>query len=386
MRKINLLYVITKLELGGAQRQLLSLIARLDKTKFNVFLLTAREGLLVPEALSLDPLQVKLSPFLDRPINPIKDILVFFEIYSFIKINNIDIVHTHSSKAGIIGRLAAALAGCKMIMHTVHGWSFYAAQHGGLRSFYIILERVCARFSHRLIVVSNFDREEGLKRSIGREEQYLLIRYGIDYAEFQVQPQARESLRQDLGVKPGQLLVGMVGCLKPQKCPEDFLWLANRIKDAYPDVKFILIGDGILRRRVTQLADQLGLGDRLILAGWRRDIPLLLSALDIFVLTSLWEGLPIVVLEAAASAKPVLATDTGGIREFIVEGSTGFLVRPRAVAEASVKLGSLLTDSTLRETVGSCARAALGSDYTTASMAKSTQDLYESLAQTATNS
>jgi glycosyltransferase involved in cell wall biosynthesis len=379
MRKINLLYVITKLELGGAQRQLLSLIARLDRTKFNVFLITAREGLLMPSALSLDSLQVKPSPFLERTINPIKDMLAMFEIYSFIKRNNIDIVHTHSSKAGIIGRLAAALAGCKGVVHTVHGWSFYAAQSSMSRLFYIVLERICARFSHRLIVVSNFDREQGLKRSIGREGQYLLVRYGIDYAEFKHHPRVRERLRQDLGLKPGQLLVGMIGCLKHQKCPEDFLKLAHHLKSSYPDVKFILVGDGVLRGRVERQADELGLGDSLILAGWRRDIPEVLSAMDILVLTSLWEGLPIAVLEAAASAKPALVTDTGGIRDLITEGKTGFLVPLHGVGEAGVKLAALLTDSALRERIGSCAKESLGQDYAVANMAKSTQDLYESL-------
>jgi glycosyltransferase involved in cell wall biosynthesis len=379
MPKINLLYVITKLELGGAQRQLLSLIARLDKTKFNIFLITAKDGLLMPDALALDNLQVRPSAHLERSINLFKDILSIIEIYSFIKINKIDIVHTHSSKAGIVGRIAAALAGCKVILHTVHGWSFYAARNSWLRSFYILLERICARFSRRLIVVSNFDRDEGLKRAIGREGQYVLIRYGIDYGDFETQPQARERLRQELGLKPHQILVGMIGCLKPQKCPEDFLKLAQGLKVDHPEVKFILIGDGALRGRITQLTDEWGLKDHLILAGWCRDIPGLLSAMDVLVLTSLWEGLPIVVLEAAACSKPVLVTDTGGIRDFIIEGRTGFMFAPHNIAEACHKLDVLLKDMALRESIGSRAKESLGREYAVDYMAKSTQDLYEGI-------
>lgn len=379
MRKINLLYVITKLELGGAQRQLLSLVARLDRNKFNVFLITAKEGLLMLDALALDYLQVRPSRFLERPINPVKDILALLEIYLFIKRNNINIVHTHSSKAGIVGRLAAALAGCKAIVHTVHGWSFYATQNSILRSLYIVLERSCARFSRRLIVVSSFDREEGLKRCIGRAEQYCFISYGIDQAEFQTQPEVRERLRREWGLKPGQLLVGMIGCLKPQKCPEDFLRLAHRFKNVYPDVKFVLVGDGILRDRVTRLADELSLGTSLILAGWRRDIPEILSAMDVLVLTSLWEGLPIVVLEAAASSRPALVSDTGGIRDFIVEGRTGSLFPPRVVGEACIKLEALLKDRALRERIGAVARESLGRDHAVDEMVRNTQDLYESL-------
>jgi len=333
----------------------------------------------MPDALSLDSLQVKQSRFLERPLNPFKDTLALFEIYSFIKKNKIDAVHTHSSKAGILGRLAAALAGVKVIMHTVHGWSFHDCQNSALRVFYICLERICAKFSQRLIVVSNWDREKGLKQAIGRKEQYILIRYGIDYSEFDIQPQAKERMRQALGLKPQEPLVAMIGCLKPQKCPEDFLRLAHRLKTAFPEVKFILAGDGTLRRRVEQLADKLGLGEHLILSGWRRDIPLLLSAADVFVLTSAWEGLPIAALEAAASSKPILATDTGGIREVISEGETGFLTRPHAMDEAAAKLADLLGDSALRKRIGACAKESLGSDYSITNMVRNTQGLYEGL-------
>ncbi len=125
MPKINILYVITKLELGGAQKQLLSLINGLNKEKYNIFLFTARDGLLLNEAQILAKVTLKKSRFLERPINPLKDVLALIELYNFIKINKIQIVHTHSSKAGILGRIAAKFAKIKVIIHTVHGWSFH---------------------------------------------------------------------------------------------------------------------------------------------------------------------------------------------------------------------------------------------------------------------
>ena len=128
MHKTNLLYIITKLELGGAQKQLLSLIKGLDKQVYNIFLFTAKDGLLIKEALALDGLILNRSRFLERKINPLKDLLALIEIYGFIKKNRIQIVHTHSSKAGILGRLAAGLAKTKIIIHTVHGWSFHDYQ------------------------------------------------------------------------------------------------------------------------------------------------------------------------------------------------------------------------------------------------------------------
>jgi hypothetical protein len=176
--------VITKLELGGAQKQLLSLITRLDKERFNIFLFTAQDGLLIKEASSITGLTIKKSRYLERPINPLKDLLALIEIYKFIKKNNIDIVHTHSSKAGILGRFVARLAKVKFIIHTVHGWSFNDYQPLFMRSVFIGLERLSARFTHKLIVVSYYDRKKGLKNRIAREDKYRLIRYGIEYTEF----------------------------------------------------------------------------------------------------------------------------------------------------------------------------------------------------------
>ena len=189
MRKINLVYIITKLELGGAQKQLLSLIRQLDREKFNVFLFTAREGLMMQDALSIPDLTLSKSRCLERAINPLKDILALIEIYLFIKKNKADIVHTHSSKAGILGRLAAGFAKVNLVLHTVHGWSFNDYQPGWKRGFFIWLERLAAAFTHKIIVVSQHDKVKGLANRIGSDYQYHLIRYGISYSDFAIKDQ-----------------------------------------------------------------------------------------------------------------------------------------------------------------------------------------------------
>lgn len=218
MQKTNLLYVITKLELGGAQKQLISLICGLDKEKYNVFLFTAREGLLVNEAFSIDKLILYRSRFLERAINPIKDILALIEIYSFVRRNKIQIVHTHSSKAGVLGRFAAKLAKFPIIIHTVHGWSFHRYQPKVISYFYLTLEKICASFASRIIVVSNFDRIRGLENSIGRESLYSIIRYGIDSGQFSNR-EARDGLRKVLGLNNTDQVVGMVACLNLKSLP-----------------------------------------------------------------------------------------------------------------------------------------------------------------------
>lgn len=376
MRKINLLYVITKLELGGAQKQLLSIISHLDKQRFNLFLFTAKQGLLLKDASSLNGVTLRRSRCFERTINPLNDLLSLIAIYRFIKKNNIDIVHTHSSKAGILGRLAARFAKVNLIIHTVHGWSFNDYQPNFIRHIFIGLERLAAGFTHKLIVVSYYDKQKGLANRIGREDKYIIIRYGIDYTEFFKRDQ---KIKQELGINNADLVVGMISCLKPQKSPQDFIKLAFLINKIQPGVKFILVGDGILRKRTQELIDRLNLKKCVILTGWRRDICRILSATDVFVLTSLWEGLPVAVLEAAASSIPAVATHTGGIAEVVIDGKTGFLIPAHNLKLMSKRLALLLKDENQRRQMGENAKNNLGLNFMLTHMVKQTQDLYDNL-------
>lgn len=376
MRKTNLLFVITKLELGGAQKQLLSLISNLDRERFNLFLFTAREGFLLPEALSIQGLSVHTSRFLERPVSPIKDIISIFEICRFIKKNGIEAVHTHSSKAGILGRWAARLSGVKSIIHTVHGWSFHDYQSPLFRKFYIWLERLAAKFTDLIIVVSERDKERGLANNIAGAQAYRLVRYGIDKNRLEIKD---GFIRQELGLRDDDVVVGSIACLKPQKSPEDFVKLAASINKSFPQVKFLLVGDGKLRSKIEALISQHHLERNIVLTGWRKDIPRLLSAMDIFVLTSLWEGLPISVLEAMASSLPVVATDTGGVREVISEGSNGYMVARRDISQMENRVVGLLKNEELRRRMGARGRISIGDDFSVKAMSEKIRDLYQEL-------
>ena len=377
-RRYNILYLVTKLELGGAQKQAFSLMRRLNKEEYNIFLFTAYTGLLMDEALAISGITVKRSKFLERPINPLKDLLALFEIYSFIREKQIDVVHTHSSKAGIVGRLAARMARVRIIIHTVHGWSFNDYQPFWTRLMYICLERWTGGFSDRLIVVSRYDQEKGLSNNIANENKYSLIRYGIDYAEFSAEQDAGKA-RQELGIGADDLVVGMIACFKPQKSPGDFVRLAGLINQSLPGVRFVLVGDGALRGNIEKLISKYNLRRNMFLLGWRDDIQEILSIVDVFVLTSLWEGLPISVLEAIASGKPVVATDTGGIKEVVFENKTGFLVSPGDVKTMAEKVKILLNNKDLRFKIGNNARGRLGESYRLDSMVKNTEELYKNL-------
>lgn len=376
MQRIKVLLVVTKLELGGAQKQLLSLISGLDKEAFEIFLFTAQEGLLLADAEALKGVRIQKSRYLERAINPLKDIAAFFEIRRFIKENNIDIVHTHSSKAGIIGRLAARAAGLKNIVHTVHGWSFNDYQPPPLKNIFIFLEKVAARFTKRIIVVCQSDKIRGLAKHIGEEDKYGLITYAIRHEDFESKD---KKAREALGVAAGDLVVGMISCLKPQKSPQDFMRLARLLRGTAPGLKFVLVGDGSLRRDVERMIARFNLEHDVILTGWRRDIARLLAALDVFVLTSRWEGLPVAVLEAMAASLPLLITDTGGVREIVREGQEGFLFPSGDIGTARTKLELLLKDESLRRKMGEASRRRVREDFYLGRMINRHAALYSGL-------
>jgi glycosyltransferase involved in cell wall biosynthesis len=376
MRKINLLYVITKLELGGAQKQLLYLIGNLNQANFRIFLFTAQDGMLLPQALGVDGLTVKRSRFLNRSVNPLLDFITLIELCVFIKRNKIQIVHTHSSKAGIIGRWAARLSKVKVIIHTVHGWSFNNYQFFLKKRFYIWLEKITSRFTDIIVVVSDYDKNTGLLNRIGSKPQYKLLRYGVNDDGLRSD---RQGVRQKLGVEDCEILITMVACFKPQKAPQDFIKLASIIYRQKPlsRVKFLLVGDGVLRAKVKRLVNKQKFDRKVMLAGWREDVMDILSASDIFVLTSLWEGMPITVLESMKLAKPVVVTNTGGIAEVVEDRVTGFLVKTKDILCMSERVVFLLENESLAKAMGNRAREKINrADFSVRQMFSATEELY----------
>ena len=376
MSKINLLFVVTKLELGGAQKQVLSLLSRLDREKYRLFLFTAYNGMIYPDALKIPDLKIKRSKFLERSISILPDLFSLIELCLFIRKNKILLVHTHSSKAGILGRIAAKLSGVQIILHTVHGWSFNDFQNPFLRGIYVRLEKICAVFTDKIIVVSDHDRLKGLAENIASPACYRLIRYGIDREDFACEG---DSFRKEMGIAPSEPVVGMVACLKEQKAPVDFIRLAASVSARFKNARFVLVGDGVLRRSIEKFIRGQGLEKNVILTGWRRDIPAVLAGLDVFVLTSLWEGLPIAVLEAMASSLPVVATATGGIEEVIIDGRNGFLARPRDIPQMSERISQLLSDRELRVKMGGIAKERLSCEFSTSAMVAESHRLYDDL-------
>lgn len=291
------------------------------------------------------------------------------------------IVHTHSSKAGVLGRWAAALAGVPIIVHTVHGWSFHDRMPPVKRQLYVALEKFAARFSQALIVVSPKDIEKGLAQGIGRREDYRLIRSGVELERFGHPQTPPDAMRQALGIPVDTLVVGSVTRLSPQKAPLDLVEAFACIHRERPSTWFIIVGDGPLRPDVEAELAQAGIADRVVLTGLRRDVPELMAAFDLFVLTSLWEGLPRVLPQAMATGLPIVSTRADGSAEAVVDGENGFLVergRPRDLAEKTLLL---LADGELRREMGENGRSR-APIFGARKMAQDINQLYQELLET----
>jgi glycosyltransferase involved in cell wall biosynthesis len=367
------------LELGGAQQNTLHTVTHLDRSRFVPELITGPGGLLDREARLVPDLAVTFVPELVRPVSPARDARALLALARTFRRTAPDIVHTHSSKAGILGRWAARLARVPVVVHTIHGYGFHAEQGPVPYRVFRGLESATARITTRFVAVSRADLTAGIERRLFPRQKAVLIRSGIPLREFGMVSDRR--LRRELGVPPAAPLVGMVACLKPQKAPVDFVRMADAVRHRVPAAHFVLVGDGALRPAVEAEAARLGLGAQLHLLGWRRDVPAILGALDVFALTSLWEGLPRAIPEAMASGLPVVATRVDGIPEAVTDGVTGYLAAPHDVETLADRVVFLLEHPSEARRMGEEGRSRVG-EFDIDDMVRRQEDLYHELAGT----
>ena len=382
--KARVIHLITKLELGGAQGNTLHTARRLDRARFSVALWSGDGGILNAEARAIPELDFEIIPPLAREVDPIRDAQAFFLLCRKLRAEIKKhaplpvILHTHSSKAGILGRLAARLAGVPLVVHTYHGFGFNAFQPWPVRALYVFLERLAGKYSRALVAVSRSNLEEAVRRGLCPREKIRLIRSGVAVENFYPRPFDRAAQRREMGVKPEALLVTMVACLKPQKAPLDFARVAAKIAAAVPEAEFVLAGDGELRPALEKLAAELGLADRFHLLGWRRDVPEILWASDLLVLTSYWEGLPRVYPEALAAGVPVVGTRVDGAAEAVVDNETGFLFPPGDAAGMAEKAIALLRDPKARARLAAAGKSRVD-EFDIRHLAPAQEALYEAL-------
>lgn len=336
--------------------------AMLDPTRWAVDIIsgpqTGTEGSLIEEVKARG-IPLTIVPSLVRQIDVLKNLTSIFALWKCIRREKYTIVHTHSSMGGFVGRLAAWLAGVPIIVHTVHGWAFHDWMRPVTRWLYVTMEKLAVPITDRLIVVSPKNAEKGLASGIAEPDKYLTIRSGIDVERFAHPQVEAAAIRELFGISESAPLVITVTRLAPQKAPLDFVAAAAQVIGIVPDARFLIVGDGPMRAEVEAVIQRTGLNGRVVLAGLRRDVPDLLGAANVFVLSSLWEGLPRVILQAMAAGKPVVATEADGSGEVIEDGTNGFLVSPGEPDELARAITSLLLDPEKAAEMGQAGRNAV---------------------------
>jgi glycosyltransferase involved in cell wall biosynthesis len=355
---MRILHIITRLDRGGSAEAVMQIGEGLSRKGHEIKIITG---------LTEDPQEdfegytkrarvpIIVIPELRREVNPFLDLFALCRLYQLIRRENPEIVHTHTSKAGILGRWAAWFGGVKVIIHSTHGHVFYG-YFGGLKThIFLLIEKLTAGITHQITTLSNLEINDYQRLRLARKEKFVAIPYGIDTETLKFN-QGREEVRQRLGLSAKEHVVGWVGRLVAVKDCGTFLKAASLLKDKFRDpeinsgLRFLVVGDGPDRQKMEEMTQRLGL--KVIFTGMRNDVYDIMPSIDLFVLSSLNEGLGRVLLEAMAAGRPVVATKVGGVPEVVEDGVTGILVSPSDPKGMAYAIVEILDDPERMATMG----------------------------------
>ena len=348
----------------------------LDPDRFEVAIVAAPGGELLDDAERAG-FEVMRIPHLVPELDPARDARAFRELVTVMTEGRFDVVHTHSAKAGALGRLAARAAGVPAVVHTFHGFPFHEFQSRLRRRSYVEIERRLARITDRFLAIGSAVAAEAIRRRIAPVDRIRVIDSAIADDIAVRSPVTRFQARGLLGVPPGMHVVGTVGRLDYQKSPLDFVAaIAALDRD---DVMGVWIGDGPLHGIVEREILQRGLTGRIALLGQRRDVPALLPGFDVFAMSSLYEGVPCAVIEAMRCGIPVVATAVNGVHEVVVPGRTGLLVSPRDPRALARAVNALLEDPAEAERLSGSAQAHLADHFAAAELGHDLETTYDTV-------
>ena len=361
---MRILYIITTPDHGGAQVNLLDLISGWPKG-IECIVATGEEGFLTDEARKLN-VDVQILQRLVRPVSPLNDLLAYRDMVTLIRQTAPDLVHCHSSKAGLLGRLAANTAGVPVVF-TVHGWAFEDGISWFQRTIGRIAEFAAARIcrNQHVITVAEADRELAIERNVIDAERMTTIHNGIPDDGRQADPDF-----------PGTATMVMVARFSDQKDHETLFKALAGVAEPF---KMLLVGHGPLFDSTRRLAKEMGVASQVDFLGNRQDVPDILAGSQIFILSSHWEGFPISILEAMRAGLPVVATGVGGVSEAVVDGETGFVTPPRDAEALGNAIQQLLSDPQLRESMGSEGRKRFVDHFGKDQMLRKTAKVYSDL-------
>ncbi|MGH7307127.1 MAG: glycosyltransferase [Candidatus Rokuibacteriota bacterium] len=357
--RIRVVRIIARMNVGGPAIHVTLLTERLDPRRYESLLVTGTEdrhegNYLTLSRKRLDRLLV--VPGLGREIRGLPDAAALGRLVRVLREARPHIVHTHTAKAGMLGRLAARWCGVPRIVHTYHGHVLQGYFGRTKTRLFVGFERWLARRTDRLLAVSERVRQDLLDLGVGRRDRFDVVPLGLDLDRFMSAEAERGSLRREQGFSSRDLLVGIVARLVPVKMHEVFLRSAAEVSRRLPESRFVVVGDGERRAELETLARSLGLGGRVRFLGWRADLDRIYADLDVVVLTSRNEGSPVSLIEAMAAARPVVATRVGGVPDLVDHGVSGLLAPPGDAAAVAEAIVALLGDDDRRRRLGEAGR------------------------------
>ena len=390
MKKIKTIHIITRLDKGGSAENTFLTVKGLDKEKYDVILIkglsfesnmTENELRAIEEDLTgaeRKGIKIITIPALVRSIHSFYDLKVLFNLIRILRRERPNIVHTHTSKAGILGRWAAFFAGVPVIIHTPHGHIFWG-YFGGLKTrLFILLEKISVLITDRLVMLTRQEKNDHLHFHIAPEDKFSVVHSGINldrFSNLSVEPAA---MKRKLEIPEGNLVVGTAGRLTHVKGYRYLIEAAGKIVDKRPDTIFVFLGDGELLDELKNMTFRLGIEENVRFPGWRQDVAEVMSIFDIFLLPSLNEGMGRVLVEAMALGKPLVASNVGGIPDLVVDGKNGFLVPVGDVETTAARIRGLLDDPEKRIKMGELGRK-MAVNYSADAMIQKIDRLYVEL-------
>jgi glycosyltransferase involved in cell wall biosynthesis len=379
---VRVLRVIARLNIGGPALHATLLTERLDPGRYDSWLAAGTEApgegnYLALHGRTLD--RVVTVAGLGREIRGIADVTALLGLRRLIRRLSPHVVHTHTAKAGTLGRLAAILAGVPVVVHSYHGHVFRGYFSPMTTRVFLAIERGLARRTDCLLTVSDAVRAELLALGVGRPEQLRVLPLGLDL-DFLLRAEARRGeLRAELGIAPAAPCVGIVARLVPIKAHEVFLAGAAELVRRGSPACFLVVGDGERRAELETLTHRLGLTERVRFLGWRRDLDRIYADLDVVALTSRNEGSPVSLIEAMAAGRPVVATRVGGVPDLVEDGVTGRLVPPDDPRALAAALAGVLSDPEGAAALGVAGRKRVGGAFTPDRLLGDVDRLYREL-------
>lgn len=376
-------HVITRMIIGGAQENtLLTCLDLIRQYGDEVRLITGPalgpEGDLLSEGRAGE-LTVEVLPSLRRAIHPYRDLLARQAIGKAIQQFKPDVVHTHSAKGGLLGRHVAWSLDVPAVVHTVHGAPFHPYQSRIAREFFRRCERWAARRCHRMISVADAMTDLMVEAGVAPREKFTTIYSGMDVEPFLRAGEHRDAVRSQYGLREDHVVVGKIARLFHLKGHEDLITAAATVARENPQVRFLLVGDGILRQQLSERITGLGLSDHFVFAGLvpPSRVPALIGAMDVLVHTSYREGLARALPQALIAGRPVVSYDIDGAREVAITGQTGILVPPKDTVALARALVTLVNDAELRSRLGRAGQMRLTETFRHQTMTRQIRQLYQ---------